>query len=58
MDDQDFSEFTFTPLQVGSPAPHFRCEAYMPEGNFEHVALEDYKGKWVVLFFPLPHTDY
>jgi len=53
----DFNDMVFYPLQVGSPAPTFRCEAFMPDGKFEHVALEDYKGKWVVLFFyPLDFT--
>lgn len=29
----------------------------MPDGKFTHVALEDYRGKWVVLFFyPLDFT--
>lgn len=43
-------------LQVGSPAPSFRSEAYS-RGKFEHVSLEDYRGKWVILFFyPLDFT--
>lgn len=37
-------------LQVGSPAPQFDVEAYVA-GDTKHVALADYKGKWVVLFF-------
>lgn len=53
MNDMDFD---FQPLQVGLPAPKFRCEALV-NGDFEHVALEDLKGKWVVLFFyPLDFT--
>ncbi len=43
-------------MQVGSPAPAFRCEALV-KGQFEHLSLEDYRGKWVVLFFyPLDFT--
>jgi alkyl hydroperoxide reductase subunit AhpC len=42
--------------QVGKPAPDFKLEALVAD-KFEHVALEDYKGKWVVLFFyPLDFT--
>lgn len=37
-------------LQVGSPVPSFDVEAYVA-GDLKHVALADYKGKWVVLFF-------
>lgn len=37
-------------LQVGSLAPQFDIEAYVA-GETKHVALADYKGKWVVLFF-------
>jgi len=57
MDTQEFDGLMFQPLQVASPAPGFRCEAYMPEGNFEYISLDDFKGKWVVLFFyPLDFT--
>ncbi len=43
-------------LQVGSPAPRFRAEALLGE-EFTKVALDDYRGKWVVLFFyPLDFT--
>lgn len=43
-------------LQVGMPAPAFRTEAYV-EGQFKEVGLQDYKGKWVCLFFyPLDFT--
>lgn len=37
-------------LQVGSVAPSFDVEAYVA-GDVKHVSLEQYKGKWVVLFF-------
>lgn len=37
-------------VQVGSPAPQFDVTAYVA-GETKHVALADYKGKWVVLFF-------
>lgn len=44
-------------LRVGSAAPNFKAQAYMPDGSFKEVSLGDYKGKWVVLFFyPLDFT--
>lgn len=43
-------------LQVGRPAPKFNLEALVGE-KFERVSLDDYKGKWLVLFFyPLDFT--
>ncbi len=43
-------------VKVGQPAPGFVCDAYHA-GQFSKVALDDYKGKWVVLFFyPLDFT--
>jgi peroxiredoxin 2/4 len=38
---------------VGSPAPHFKGTAYVAglAGDFKDVSLDDYKGKWLVLFF-------
>lgn len=42
---------------IGHPAPAFNVEALLPDGSFKHVSLEDYKGKWLVLFFyPLDFT--
>ena len=35
---------------VGTKAPEFKLEGVSHE-TFEHHALSDYKGKWVVLFF-------
>lgn len=47
----------YQPLQVGCPAPDFRCEALTTDGKFAHINLNDYQGKWVVLFFyPLDFT--
>ena len=41
---------------VGQAAPDFSMEA-VDSGNFKNVTLEDYKGKWLVLFFyPLDFT--
>lgn len=37
-------------LQVGQPAPSFCLEAYVA-GSFKKISSDDYKGKWVVLFF-------
>ena len=35
---------------IGKPAPAFKKQAVV-DGNFKEVALDDYKGKYVVLFF-------
>ncbi|WP_287128324.1 peroxiredoxin [Candidatus Cyanaurora vandensis] len=44
-------------LQVGQPAPGFSATAVMPDGDFAQITLEQYKGKFVVLFFyPLDFT--
>ncbi|MDB9786895.1 peroxiredoxin [Bacteriovoracaceae bacterium] len=41
---------------VGNPAPNFKETAVVGE-NFKDVSLDDYKGKWKVLFFyPLDFT--
>ena len=38
--------------QTNDPAPLFRAEAYDQIGRkFKEINLEDYKGKWVILFF-------
>ena len=43
-------------IQVGSPAPDFAGEACVGD-DFKNIKLEDFKGKWVVLFFyPLDFT--
>lgn len=43
-------------LQVGNPAPQFESQAVLGE-DFTKASLDDYKGKWVVLFFyPLDFT--
>ncbi len=43
--------------QVGRRAPVFTTEAYMPDGSFKTINLNDYRGKWVVLFFyPMDFT--
>lgn len=42
--------------KIGEKAPQFTAPAYV-NGEFKTVKLEDYKGKWVVLFFwPLDFT--
>nr|UAJ49551.1 thioredoxin peroxidase [Grapholita molesta] len=44
------------PLQLTKPAPQFKTTAVV-NGEFKDVALSDYKGKYVVLFFyPLDFT--
>lgn len=43
-------------MQVGRPAPKFSLEALVGD-TFQNISLEDYKGKWLVLFFyPLDFT--
>jgi len=44
------------PAQVGRPAPNFSLDA-VHQGNFKRLSLEDFKGKWLVVFFyPLDFT--
>jgi alkyl hydroperoxide reductase subunit AhpC len=52
-------------LLVGQKAPMFKGQAlvggdaakFSPENAFKEISLDDYKGKWVVLFFyPLDFT--
>lgn len=37
-------------ITVGKPAPLFTAPAFH-EGKFTNVNLEDYRGKWVLLYF-------
>jgi len=42
---------------VTQHAPDFKAQAVMPDGSFKEIALSDYKGKYVLLFFwPLDFT--
>lgn len=42
--------------QVQKPAPDFHCQA-MVNGQFKDLALSDFRGRWLVLFFyPLDFT--
>eukprot|EP01139_Manchomonas_bermudensis_P019619 Amastigsp_a677031_975.p3 type:complete len:211 gc:universal Amastigsp_a677031_975:695-63(-) len=42
--------------KIGKPAPAFRADAVV-NGQFKEVSLDDYKGRWFVLFFyPLDFT--
>ncbi|VDN25897.1 unnamed protein product [Dibothriocephalus latus] len=43
------SSFTIM-LQPGMPAPNFQGTAVV-NGEFKQIALNDYKGKYVILFF-------
>ncbi|KAJ3165804.1 hypothetical protein HK101_012081 [Irineochytrium annulatum] len=46
----------YTPARIQKPAPDFVAEAVV-NGEFKNVALHQYKGKWLVLFFyPLDFT--
>jgi peroxiredoxin 2/4 len=43
-------------VQVAKPAPKFSMDAFSGE-DFARISLDDYRGKWVVLFFyPLDFT--
>lgn len=37
-------------LKIGYPAPTFKAEAFH-DGQIKKVSLDDYKGKWKILFF-------
>lgn len=37
-------------IKVGEKAPSFNAQAYY-KGAFTNVSLENYKGKWIYLFF-------
>lgn len=37
-------------IQIGEKAPSFNAQAFY-NGSFKNVSLDDYKGKWVYLFF-------
>jgi len=37
-------------LKVGKKAPEFQMRAYY-QGVFKEIALSDYAGKWLVLYF-------
>ncbi len=42
---------------VQQSAPAFKAQAVMPDGSFQEVSLEDYRGQYVMLFFyPLDFT--
>ncbi|MBC7385337.1 MAG: peroxiredoxin [Cryobacterium sp.] len=43
-------------IRIGMMAPEFKTKAYVG-GDFKDVALKDYQGKWVCLFFyPMDFT--
>jgi len=53
---EEMTQFKWAQLQVGGPAPGFRGTAVI-DGDFQDIALEDYRGKWVIFFFyPLDFT--
>ena len=37
-------------LEIGCPAPSFSAEAFV-DGKIKKISLDDYRGKWVVIFF-------
>src|SRR5690349_21434382 len=44
-------------LQVLQKAPEFKGEAVVGSGDFKNIALQDFKGKYVILFFyPMDFT--
>jgi alkyl hydroperoxide reductase subunit AhpC len=39
-------------IKIAAPAPSFETEAYVPgEADAQRIALDAYRGSWVVLFF-------
>lgn len=47
----------YPPLSIGKPAPQFTVPAYTNGSLDGKISLNDYKGKWVLLFFyPLDFT--
>lgn len=38
-------------MQIGEKAPFFKGMAVMPNKSFQKVSSDDYRGKWLVLFF-------
>lgn len=38
-------------ISIGHPIPDVCCDAYLPDGRIEPVSLDQYRGKWLVLFF-------
>lgn len=45
-----FGKPCFPMARIGAPAPAFKTGAW-DNGSFREISLEEYKGKWVVLFF-------
>ena len=42
---------------IGRPAPQFKEQAVLDNGEFKDVSMNDFKGRWLVLFFyPLDFT--
>lgn len=37
-------------LKIGHPAPKFSAEAFI-DGQIKKISLDDYRGKWTILFF-------
>ena len=40
-----------TSVQIGDKAPYFKGMAVMPDKTFKKISIDDYTGKWLVLFF-------
>ncbi len=44
-------------MRIGEKAPFFKAVAVLPNKDFKEVQLNDFRGKWLVLFFyPLDFT--
>jgi alkyl hydroperoxide reductase subunit AhpC len=44
-------------ISIGQVIPDSTCAAYLPDGRIEPISLDQYRGKWLVLFFwPLDFT--
>ena len=56
IDGGDILGFNNAPLSVGDAVPNFEFEVFDPKGKggkeeIKKVAIEDYAGKWLILFF-------
>lgn len=57
MENEELMPVGLDTAHVGRPAPAFRVEAVVEKDKFTTISLEDYKGKWLVVFFyPLDFT--
>lgn len=57
MEDEETMLMGCATARIGHPAPPFKVEAVIEKDKFTTLSLDDYKGKWLVIFFyPLDFT--